>query len=204
MTALKTILIVLGVLFILFIILMLIGVVLYVSTPDIKSKISTGDLTAAALESYYKKISDFTKQINSAVESNQRAEIKLIITKEELNSVIVQMMAEGKLPFKELKVSFDNNQLWTYFELGKTGANAKIGFAGKIGIEKNNPSIKLNKFELGKLPLSESMSTRAEEVINIFLKMQNPLNDLPLELKSIDIINNQLVINVYSLPSSKK
>lgn len=183
---------------------MTIGFILYFSTPDIKSRINTGELTASALESYSKKIGDFTKQVNSAVESNQRAEIKLIITKEELNSVIVQMLAEGKLPFQELKVSFDNNQLWTYFELGKTGANAKVGFIGKLGIEKNNPSIKLNKFELGKLPLPESMSKRAEEVINIFLKMQNPLNDLPLELKSIDIINNQLVINVYSLPSAKK
>lgn len=200
MKIITAVLMAIGVLAIICVLLVITGFLLYSLTPGIKNDINIGRVTAESLESFNKKIDDFRGSVLNAAAESQRSDFTLALNKEEINSKIVQMMAEKQLPVKELLVSFEDNLLWTYFALEENVANAKIGLIASPEIVRNNIRINIVEFYLGRLPLPNSINKRAEDILNVFITMQNPLDDLPLELKNLEIVNNQLLLTVTSKP----
>ncbi len=200
MKIITTILMAIGILAIICSLLAFSGFVLYSLTPDIKSQIDIGRVSAEYLKSYNQKVDDFRETILTAAAAKQKSKFTLVLTKEEINSKLVQMMAEDQLPVKELLVSFENDLCWTYFALGENAANAKIGLVTQPEIVKGSIKLNILEFKLGRLPLPKSFAQRAEDIMNIFIKMQNPLSELPLELEAVDIVNNQLLLTVSSIP----
>ena len=192
---------VLGVILIAIVILILVGFVLFSLNPDLKSQITVGNISANALSSFDNKVSNFKKGILDAAEAKQRNEFVLSLSEDEINSKIVQMLAEGSAPFKDLKISLQGNLLRAYLALKSSEFNAKMGFVAKPEVVKGQVNVRLTEFQLGKLPLHESAYKRTEDILNILINAQSPINDLPVEIKSIEISNNSLVLKVISKPA---
>ena len=201
MKVLSSFLIVVGIIAVIVFFTLLTGYVLFSLTPDMKSQIQVGQVTAPFVKSFNSKIDIFRKGILEAAILKQKKEFTLSVSEDELNSKVVEMLAEDKLPYKDLKLEFRENLCWFYFVLENPGANAKVGLVVKPEALKNDIVFKVIDFQLGKLPLPDSTNKKAEEVLNIFLKIQSPLNDLPVEVKSVEISNKQFIIKVTSKPA---
>jgi len=60
------------------------------------------------------------------------------------------------------------------------------------------------KFELGICRWTKiRLLRRAGDILNILIKMQNPLNELPADLKSVEFNNKQITIRVTTKPAIK-
>jgi hypothetical protein len=64
---------------------------------------------------------------------------------------------------------------------------------GRIEITNGNPKIVIEDFNLGKLPLTKTVSKRVEGITNIMVKLQ--LADWPLELTKVSVIDRQLTFS---------
>jgi len=190
-----------GILAVLFLIFVLTGYLLYSFEPDIKSQISTAQVSADAAKSFNTKVTDFRTSILEASANKQKTEVSVSLTEREINSKIIEMIAEEKLPFRDLLISFNEDLVWIYFEADYEGINPRIGIIGKTEMVKNDLKMNVLKFELGKLPLPKSIDDKVTDVLNIFIKMQNPINELPAELKSVDIKNSTMTIKVVTKPA---
>lgn len=190
-----------GILAVLFLIFVLTGYLLYSFAPDIKSQIATAQVSADAAKSFNTKVTDFKTSILEASANKQKTEVSVSLTEREINSKIIEMIAEEKLPFRDLLISFNEDLVWIYFEADYEGINPRIGIIGKTEMVKNDLKMDVLKFELGKLPLPKSIDSKVTDVLNIFIKMQNPINELPAELKSVDIKNSTITIKVVTKPA---
>ncbi len=191
-----------GILAVLLLIFLLVGYLLFSLTPDLKSQISTSQVSADAAKSFNTKVANFRSSILEAGATKQKLDVSITLTEQEINSKLIEMSAEGKLPVKDMVVSLGDNLIMTYFVLDYQGINARIGLVARPEMSKSDLKLNVTKFELGKLPLSASMNSRAADVCNILIKMQNPLNDLPVELKSVQVTGKQVVIMVTTKPAS--
>ncbi len=201
MKIVTTILMILGIVAIGVALTILTGFILFSLTPEMKSQITIGNISADALSNFDTKVDTFKKSILEATEAKQKKEFTLTLSEDEINSKIVQMLAEGSLPFKDLKISFNDNLLWAYTALQSEGANAKMGFIAKPEIVKKNIELRIIDFQLGRLPLPRSLDKRAEQLLNIYVKTQNPIDTLPVEIKTVEIANKQLIFKVDSIPA---
>jgi uncharacterized protein YpmS len=193
-------LIILGGIAILIIIFMMAGYSLFLLTPEMKSNMHLSKISAAEVKSFNTKFDAFKKEIQDASLANQKKEATLVITEDELNTKIVELLAEGKLPFKELLINLNKDVAWIYCVFDNPGGNAKLGLILKSEVVNGDIKVNVLDFQLGRLPLPDSLGTYAGDLTNIFLKMQNPANNLPLEIKSLVISEKLITIKAVSKP----
>jgi uncharacterized protein YpmS len=174
-----------GVIAILVFAFILIGYVLFISTPDIKAEIGAVPVSAAAAESFSDKYTNFETEIEEAVDNKVKKEVTVTFTAEEVNSKIVELTAEGKFPFKEMLISFRPDACWLYFETDALVSNAKIGMIVKPYIENGNVKVEMLDFHVGKLPLPKSIDQSASEFVNVIVNMESPANNLPVIFTSV-------------------
>lgn len=171
---------------------LLIGFYLYSLSPPIQSNMVPTGQSSDAVKSFDKKISSAKDEINAAVSAGQKKEVMLTITDKEVNSKLIELRAKGELPVLEALINFGDGQFIAYAVLDVPGINAKTAVIGQIEIVDGSPKIVVTDFNLGKLPLSESADKRAEQLLNVVLRLQ--LSDVPLEMTSIQIKDHQLTV----------
>jgi hypothetical protein len=193
---------IIGILAVLLLIFVLVGYLLFSMTPDLKSQIATSQVSADAAKSFNTKVANFRSSIVEAGVAKQKLDISITVTEQEINSKLIEMSAEGKLPAKDMIVSLGDNLIMTYFVVDYQGINARVGLIAKPEMSKNDLKLTVTRFELGKLPLSTSVNSKASDFCNILIKMQNPLNDLPVELKSVQVSGKQVVVTVTTKPAN--
>jgi len=192
-----------GILAVLLLIFILIGYLLFSLTPDMKSQILTSQPSAEAAKSFNNKVTTFRSAIIDSALAKQKVDVNLVLTEQEINSKLIDMQSEGKMPVKDMIVSLGDNLILTYFILDYEGITAKIGMMVRPEMVKSDLKMNVIKFELGKLPLPKSVYARAADASNILIKMQNPLNELPADLKAVEISNKQAVIRVTTRPGGQ-
>lgn len=201
MRIVNIILVAFGVIAILGLIFLIVGYALFSFQPDIKSQMRSSSVSADQVTGFNTKIENFKKAVQDASAVNQRKIITLSLTEDEINSKVVEMIAEETLPFSELSINFSDNVCWVY-----CGANIPVGYA-KIGMKltpnvvKNDIKVTVEKFQVGKLPLPGSFDKYAADMTNIFLKMQSPINELPLDINNLSISDKKLILEVVSKPA---
>ncbi len=180
-------------------ILLLIGVVLcfflYLLTPSIKGQMEVMPVTLDSVQSYDQKIDTFKEEIEAASIAKQVKELTLTITEEEINSKAIEMLAEGKLPFKEILINFNDDVCWVYATSDNPGIDAKIGIIAQMDVVDSDIKVIVIDFQVGKLPLPKSLDTGMSRLLDAMVKLQGPTEDLPIELTAIDIDDGQFVVN---------
>jgi hypothetical protein len=203
MKVFTTTLMVFGVFALLGIILLIAGVILFSMNPPIKADIVVSPVTPDASKSFSNKIDTFKRDVELAANAKEKKEFTLIIAENELNSKIVEQIAEGKLPFKELVISLHDDSCWLYFMFNNPGINAKGGIITKAEVVKGNVKLNLVDLQLGMLPLPNSINEYVGSLLDVFVKMEDPTQNMPMELNSIKFADKKVTIKVLSRPASQ-
>ena len=197
MKALQGFLIFMGALAVLACIALIIGYVLALLTPDIRSNMRPVVLSSEAVDSLNNKIADLKKEAAVPASGNAKNTLQIVITEEEVNSLIVMTLAEGNLPIKEMLVNFNDGYLLGYDAWNFPGIPVKTGVMGSIDVENGKPRFLVRDFFLGKLPVPDAVVKGAENLVNILIKVNSPMeemNQLKLDLQEITIMEGQLKI----------
>jgi hypothetical protein len=189
-----------GILAVLLLIFVLVGYLLFSLTPDMKSEIVTAQPSAEAAKSFNTKVTTFRSAITDAILAKQKIDVNLMLTEQEINSKLIDMESEGKLPVREMVMQLEENMIMTYFVLDYEGITARIGLVARPEMVKSDLKMNVVKFELGKLPLPKSINARAADAFNILIKTQNPLDDLPVELKAVEVSRKLISIRTTTTP----
>jgi hypothetical protein len=192
MRLIKGLIMAVGVVGILVIIALITGFYLYSLSPSILERAMPVTVTADAAQSFDDKLESANTQIKSAVEAREKREVSLVITENEANSKLVQMLAEGQLPLKRILINFGDGSFLTYAVLDAPVMDAKTGTIGRIEIVDGKPKVVIDEFNLGKLPLPESAKARVEQLTNIMMSLK--LADIPLEITNVQFQDRQLTI----------
>lgn len=194
MRLLKGLLTAIGVIGVLVIIVLVMGYYLFSLTPPIKAKIRPVVLTAEAAQSLDKKFNALETDIEESVNKKQKIKVSMTLTEEEVNSKFVEILAEGKLPLKEILINFNEGYIVAYAVFDNTGVDAKTGVIARIEALEGAPEVIVEDFELGKLPLPQDMKNGAGSLLNILVKMKVPTGSLSLEITKITISKGKLSI----------
>ena len=194
MKAISTILMVIGVIGIIIIAAILMGFILFSLEPPIKAQLTPTAVSADAVKSFDQKITAFKQKIEAASAAKEKKEVSVTITSEELNSKVVELLAQGELPLKEMKVNFDDDSCKVYAVLNNTGMNAKTGLVAKLLVSKGNLKIVVVDFQLGKLPLPKSMVQGVGNILDIMFRMEGMTEDLNIDITGITVSDERLII----------
>ena len=193
MRLIKGLIMVIGVIGVMVIFTLLIGYYLYSLSPRIQARLIPVAVSADAVQSFNQKLDELEGQIKAAVGAGENREVSLIITENEINSKLVQMLAEGELPLlKRILINFGDGYFLTYAVVDTPGIDAKTGLMGRVEIIEGEPEIVIDEFNLGKLPLSKSVDKRVEQLVNIIVTLQLP--EVSLDITSAEIKNHQLTV----------
>jgi hypothetical protein len=192
MRLIKGIIMGVGVIGILVIIFLITGFYLYSLSPSILARAVPVTVTADAAQSFDKKLDTADSQIKAAVEARQKKEVTLTITESEANSKLVQMLAEGQLPLNRVLVNFGDGYFLTYAVVNAPVMDAKTATIGRITITGGKPKVVIDEFNLGKLPLPQSVKARAEQIANLLLNSE--IADVPLDITSVQFADHQVTI----------
>lgn len=194
MRLITTILMAIGVIGILVFIGLVTGYFLYSLTPAIEGHMSLVPVTYDSVKSFDQKVDTFKEDIEASVAAGEKRKTTLTISEEEINSKMIELLAEEKLPLKEILINFKEDFCWVYAVLDNPGVDAKIGIIAQIEIVNNDIDVTVADFHLGKLPLPKSADDRVGNLLDIMAKMQGPTDDLPLELTGIEIGDGEFII----------
>jgi hypothetical protein len=193
MRLIKGLIMVIGIIGVIVIFALLIGYYLYSLSPGIQARLIPVAVSADAVQSFDQKLDDLKGQIKAAVDAGENREVSLIITEKEINSKLVQMLAEGELPLlKRILINFGDGYFLTYAVVDTPGIDAKTGFMGQVEAIEGEPKIVIDEFNLGKLPLPKSVDKRAEQLLNIIVSLQLP--EVSLDITSVEIKEQQLTV----------
>lgn len=192
MRVIKALIMAIGIIGILVTGFLLIGYYLYSLSPPIQSQMVPTGQSSDAVKSFDQKISSTKDEIDAAVGAGQKKEVTLTITDKEVNSKLIELRAKGELPVRDASVNFGDGQFLAYAVVDIPGIDAKTAVTGKVEIVDGFPKIVVTDFNLGKLPLSESADTRAEQLLNVVTRLQ--LSDVPLETTDIQIKDHQIIV----------
>ncbi|MDD5313207.1 MAG: hypothetical protein PHO26_09260 [Dehalococcoidia bacterium] len=198
MKVLQVFLMVMGVLAILAIIALIIGYILAFLTPDIRSSMRPVVLSSEAVDSLNEKIVDLKKSVATAESTKTQKDIEFVMTEEEINSALVMMLAEGTLPAKEILVNFNDGYLLTYTAWNVPGLPLKTGIFGQIEVEDGKPKMFVRDFFLGKLAVPDEIDRGVENLANIIIKLNIPLEELRLTIKDVTIGEGQMRISAVT------
>jgi len=192
MKILQGFLIFMGALAVLAIVALIAGYIMALLTPDIRSNMRPVVLSSEAVDSLNKKIDTMKKDAAAADTSKTKKYIELIVTEEEINSIIVMTLAEGNLPAKEMLINFNDGYLIAYNAWNFTAFPAKTGIMGSIDTENGKPKFMISRFFLGKLPLPGGINNSVQDIINIVLQLNAPLDEMKLNLQEVTISEGQM------------
>jgi hypothetical protein len=194
MKILQGFLIFMGALAVLAIVALIVGYVMALLTPDIRSNMRPVVLSSESVDSLNSKLDTMKKEAATADASKTTKNIELIVTEEEINSLIVMTLAEGTLPAKEMLVNFNDGYMLTYNAWNFTAFPVKTGVMGSIDTENGKPKFVISGFYLGKLPLPSNINKGVEDLINIVLQLNAPLDELKMDLQEVTISEGQMRI----------
>jgi len=192
MRIIRGLIMVIGIIGILVAGVLLTGYYLYSLSPPIQAEMVQILPSPDAAQSFDQKISSAKADIDAAVDSGQKKEITIAITDKEVNSKMIELRAKGELPVRESLLNFGDGQFLAYAVIDTPGINAKTATRGQVEIVNGSPKIVIEDFNLGKLPLPESVDRRAEQLLNLMVKSQ--LSDVPLEITNIQILDHQIIV----------
>jgi hypothetical protein len=193
MRLIKGLIMAIGVIGVMVITALVIGYYLYSLSPPIQAKVIPVMGSPEAVQSFDQKLDALEGQIKAAVDAGEKKQVSLVITEKEINSKLVQMLAEGELPLlKRILINFGDGYFLTYSVVDTPGIDAKTGLIGRIEITNGNPKVVIDEFNLGKLPLPKSVNRRVEQLLNIMVSLQLP--DMPLDITGVEIKNHQLTV----------
>ena len=192
MGVLKGFLIFMGALAVLVIIALLVGYVMALLTPDMRSNMRPVVLSAEAVDSFNNKLSELKKEVALVDGTKQAKAVELTITEEEINSVIVMALAEGTLPAKEMLVNFNDGYLLVYDAWSFPAAPVRTAVIGTLDIENAKPKFVIRDFYLGKVPVPQGFDQGIQDLINVMIKMNAPMEELRFDLKEVTISEGQL------------
>jgi len=181
-----------GSLAVLAIVALILGYVLALLTPDIRSNMRPVALSSEAVDSLNNKLSDLKKETVAANSARIQKDVQITITEEEVNSIIVMTLAEGTLPLKEMLVNFNDGYLLSYNAWNFPGLPVKTGVMGSIDIENGKPKFIIRDFSLGKLSVPDNLDRSAQDLINVLIKMNAPMDELNFQLKEVTISEGKL------------
>ena len=194
MKILQGFLIFMGALAVLAIVALIAGYIMALLTPDIRSNMRPVVLSSESVDSLNSKLDTMKKEAATADASKTTKNIELIVTEEEINSLIVMTLAEGTLPAKEMLVNFNDGYMLTYNAWNFTAFPVKTGVMGSIDTENGKPKFVISGFYLGKLPLPSNINKGVEDLINIVLQLNAPLDELKMDLQEVTISEGQMRI----------
>jgi hypothetical protein len=200
MKILTNVLMIVGAISILLAALVGVGAVLYSLSPPLKAKMVVTPVSAEASTSFDKKVNAFIKDIETFATSGKESEVTLTISEQEANSKIISVLAEGKLPIKEMLVNFKEDICWAYGLFDNAGITAKIGLVAQIKIIEGKFKIIPSDFQLGSLPLPTSFNENFGSLLDITIRMQGIGEGLPMKITSIKIGNGQLTVKGMTRP----
>ncbi|MCX6005539.1 MAG: hypothetical protein NT082_07710 [Chloroflexi bacterium] len=195
MKILQGFLMVMGVIAILAIIALIIGYILAFLTPDIRSNMRPAFPTQEAIDSLNQKINDLKKGVAAAESTKTQKNVDLTITEDEINSALSLMLAEGSIPAKEILVNFNEGYSLTYTSWNVPGLPLKTGILGQVEVENGKPKIIVRDFFLGKLPVPDGIDRAVENLANIVIKLNIPLEELKLDIKDVTVGEGQIRIS---------
>ncbi len=202
MKILQGFLIFMGALAVLAIVALIVGYVMAMLTPDIRANMRPVVLSSEAVDSLNSKIDTMKKEAAAADASKTKKNIELLITEEEINSIIVMTLAEGNLPAKEMLVNFNDGYLIAYNAWNFTAFPAKTSIMGSIDTENGKPKFMVSRFYLGKLPLPGGINSSVQDVINIVIQLNAPLEEMKLNLQEVTISEGQM--RLMTVPKAGK
>jgi uncharacterized protein YxeA len=184
-----------GVIAILAFVTIAIGYFLYTLTPGIQARMIPVAVTAEAAESFDQKLDDLETEIKKTAEDGDKQDITVTITENEINSKLLELLAEGKIPLHLSKplINLRDGRFLVYGVIDVPGVSAKTGAIGRIELTEGSPKIVIEDFDLGKLPLSNRFNKRVEDLTNVLVKLQ--LADWPLDMTKISITDRQLTFS---------
>ena len=201
MRVISNLLMAIGVIAILVFIFVMVGYGLFTSTPDMKEQIGEPVVSADAAASYAEKYTAFVTDIEDSAIEGVKKEVTVTFTNEEVSSKIIELMAEGTFPFEDMRIALRQGECWLYFVTDTFGAKAKIGMILRPSIQNGDVRVEMVDFHLGKLPLPKSFDEDIENVVNVLVNMENPANDLPLELTSVAVGDGTFTLKGMTQPS---
>ena len=194
MRFIKGFVMVVGIIGIITIIALCLGYFLYSLTPWTQAKMTPVTVTADAAQSFDDKIAALKKEAKEASAANQVKEVQLVLTEGEINSKLTELLAEGALPknVKKVLINFREKQFLVYTVIDVPGLAAKVGAIGNIKIVDENPKVTLQDLDIGKLPITNSNTERAEGFLDFAIKGQMP--NIPMKVTGVDIGKHNITI----------
>lgn len=193
MKAFSTILMVIGAIALVVLLFLMTGLFLYSLSPAIKSELTVSPVSYDAAKSFDDKFDTFKDEVKNAVAADQKVDVSLKLTEEEFNSKIVEMLADGELPCRDLLVNFEDDYVWLYAVMNNRGVDAKIGLIGQFDVVDGKVSVIVEDFFLGKLPITKSTDEKVGNLLDILWIMQNPFKDMPVKLTYIGIDKGSVI-----------
>jgi len=181
---------IIGVVGVLAIVTVLMAYYLYSLSPRIRAQMVPVAVTAEAAQSLGQKIETLETEIDEAVAAGQEREISLVVTEKELNSKLIELLAEGELQLNEVLVNFREGYFLVYAVVDVPGVAARMGAKGHLQVVDGDAKVLIEDFDLGKLPMPQSANSGIEQMLDIMVSLR--LADLPLELTGIEINNGEL------------
>jgi hypothetical protein len=194
MRAINTVLIIFGVIGIIVLMAAFTGFVLFSLDPPIKTQLSSVPVSADALKSFDQKIVVFKQKIEAGIAAKDKREVVLTITSEEVNSKIVELVAQGDLPLKETLINFDNDLCKVYTVFNNPGVSAKIGVVAQLMVNKGNIKIVTVDFQVGRLPLQQSLIKNVGSILDVLVKMEGATDELQIDVTGISVSDGRLTI----------
>ena len=181
---------VVGIIGIVVIIALIMGYYLYSLRPWIQAQMTPVAVTAEAAQSFDQKFEALEMEIHQAIAAGEERETALVITEKEVNSKLVEVLAEGDLPFDQILVNFREGRFLIYAVADVPGVAARTGAIGRIQVVNGDLEIVIEDFDLGKLPLPQAVNGGVEKLLDIMVKLK--LADVPLEITDIEISDREL------------
>ncbi len=194
MRAINTLLIVIGVIGIIVLMAAFTGFILFSLDPPIKTQLSTVPVSADALKSFDQKIASFKQKIEASNAAKEKKEVVLTITSEEINSKIVELVAQGELPLKETVINFDNDLCKVYTVFNNPGISAKIGLVAQFMVNKGSVKIVTVDFQVGRLPLQQSFIKSVGSILDVLVRMEGSTDELQIDITGVTVADGRLTI----------
>jgi hypothetical protein len=194
MRVFSTVLMVIGAIALVIFLFFVMGFLLYSLTPAMKSEMTVSPVTYDAVKSFDNKFDTFKTEVKEAVAADKKIDVSLQLTEEEFNSKIVELLAEGQLPCRDLLVNFEDDYCWLYVRMDNPGVDAKIGVIAQFDVVDGDVNVIVEDFFLGKLPITKSTDEKIGKLLDVIWMMQSPFKDMPIKLSYISIDKGSVTI----------
>lgn len=135
-------------------------------TPPIREEMAPVALSAEAVKSLNNKLESFHNEIQQASNAGLEKEVMLVVTEEEVNSKLTELLAEDTSPIKEVLINFRQDIMLRYWLIDTPILGTKLAL--KTALEAKGGKIQriADEVNLGALPLPNIVERGAAEILN--------------------------------------